>query len=201
MFTRLLARWKSHQALRKVKALDRLIQKLIPIHRYDLMKPLRKMGFVVVSDAELESGTTMYVLPERLTIRMNSYSDPYERRVALAMFLVHMSVSHPDTPNRERAPYFVYKCDLHSPDGPSHNEQWREFLEAQDLILPIQSFIELQAQDPERSTYLIQRVMQVTYDTVRKRAIHFNSPIAPTLTKPFSLGFPAPSPSDAKSIP
>lgn len=161
MFKRLKTIYPRWKKLNQAKQLEKHIQRLIPLYRYDYTKPYRTMGIVIKDCASLEKGTVMVADANLKLVQLHPKAMQSDRRVALVMFLTHAACTAKSLKNI-KGPYIVYESDLMYPDGPTRNEQWIDYIYAIEVLLPPEKYMELKRMGFERSSYMIQRITGVT---------------------------------------
>lgn len=193
MFEYLRRQRQAWQRLRDVRRDEKLIHSLITLHRYNLLAPFEALGIPVVMDPTMESGAVLYFtvskttalsLPQA-TVQLHPHASSADRRLALGMLLVHLSITHTETAYTALPPYVVYASDLESATGPTHNQQWMEYMQAMDLLLPVADFRALGKLFPQNPAYAMTRVMDVSYKTITERAKGISLNIGPVLPKNF----------------
>lgn len=189
MFERLRVAYRRWRSFQQVRELDKLIQHLIPHHRYDVETRLKRMGYTLRKDASLEEGTVFTAIPDSLVLHLNARSMASERRTAMSMYLVHLTIT---LAGQELAtPYIVYDSDLLSKEGPSDNTQWLEYMQAMDILLPHATYVALAAVCPHRCSYVIQRVMEVNALVIEQRTMAFARHLPPVTAINITLPHPS----------
>lgn len=182
--------------LREVRREERLITSLIAEHSYNLRAPYAALGIPIIKDDTMEDGAVLYFTPARkgspspadaplATVQLHPKAAVVDQRMALGMLLIHLSITHADTLYASLPPYIVYASDLEAPEGPSHNQQWVEYMQAMDLLLPAAAFQMLGRLFPTNPAYAMQRVMGVSAKTVMDRAKCISRGLGPILPRNF----------------
>lgn len=182
-----LKRWRqTNQRLREVRADERRITALTAEHRYNLDMPFDLLGIPLLLDDTMEEGAVLYFTTAATpTVQLHPQATVWDRRLAQAMLLVHLAVTHAGKPPAQLPPYIIYASDLAAPEGPSHNEQWMEYMQAMELIIPVAAFKAIGALFPLNPAYALQRVLVVSYKTVQERARAISQNLGPILPKNF----------------
>lgn len=191
VFSRLTARFNAWRTSRQSKKLDAVIPTLIPKFRYNIEVKLKQLGLVWMWDETLDAGTALYFVPASRLIRLNVGLSPPDRRMALAMLLVHMAVTKDPSNMVRLPPYFLHMDDLHNEEGAVCNERWTEYMHALDLILPHNEFKALVALFPQRPIEATQRIMEVSHATIRRRMDIMRTGLGPLHSR--QLGVPTPA--------
>lgn len=166
-----------------VLRLERAIQQFRRRYYVDIGKTLEQIGIDVRSglfDQRGSKDTVLVYWPSKRAITVGRDIDPADVHLAMAMLVVHLAVTHHSTnPFALPKPYVVKLRDLHAAEGPEDNTLWTEHMHALDLVLPTTHFLSLKERYPEQASYVIQRVMGVTYHAVNRRAILVHNKLGP----------------------
>lgn len=190
---------RKHQGwlrLREVQRDEQTIDSLKTTYHYALDEQFRLLGIPVKQDVEMEVGAVLYFAKDHIVeptappthqVRLNATCSSYDQRLALGMLLVHLAVTNVDRAYSKLPAYIVYGSDLEAAEGPSTNEQWVEYMQCLDLLLPAATFKAILQHFPLNPTYAIQRIVGVPVHAIQTRARGLALGLQPILPKTFRI--------------
>lgn len=166
--------FSSRKALKEVEQREEALQEAVAIHRVDIDRVMRRLNIQVIMDSIQDRNTLLIFEPRCRMVRLHPSIELTERRLALAMLLMHFSLTHPGTDICALKPYFVYRTDLYDPEGPENNEQWMEYNYALDYICPFDTYQAVASGFPKAiQNYAIMRVLEIDFHTLQTRNQQF----------------------------
>jgi hypothetical protein len=166
--------------LRQVKRLESLIGRWMRRYQCDVDKALRDLGIRILTDRRNEFdpikgiGVVLTFKPSDRRLYLHASSDSCTRRLAMGMLVIHLAVTKAGQDWAKLPLYTVCLTDLTAAEGPSDNERWMEYMQAIDLLLPMEVFEKLRRECivhgyQNQTTYVLQRVMGVSIPVLRQR--------------------------------
>lgn len=190
-------RWSSwltnRRALHHVKRLESVIGRWRRQYQYNVEAALkgfnirtlqdRRQGFDPIGGV----GVVLTFIPAERKLYIHADADIYSRRLAQAMLVVHLAITHAGKPWETLSPYTVGLTDLVAKEGPANNEMWMEYMQAIDLLLPLETFDKIRRECivhgyQRQTTYVLMRVMLVSQALIRRRVIDSVQTVDPVST-------------------